>query len=156
MMLQKNNFKKKNKSFMFCIPLVSTLVSSLFCGTMIARYLGHRGSAVLSIFCLFVAFFSSVLIWIEVALGSCETYVNLFGEWFTAGSFNVYWNIYVDLYTAHMLLTVTSVSCAVHCYAVVYMRSDPHLNLFMSYLSLFTFFMLVLVCSDNLVGMLVG
>jgi proton-translocating NADH-quinone oxidoreductase chain L len=141
---------------MFCIPLISTLLSSVFCGTMIARYLGHRGSAVFSIFCLFVAFITSCLIWIEVTLGSCETYINLFGEWFTTGSFNVYWNIYVDLYTAHMLLTVTSVSCAVHCYAVVYMRSDPHLNLFMSYLSLFTFFMLVLVCSDNLIGMLVG
>lgn len=141
---------------MFCLPLVSTLVSSVFCGTMIARYLGHRGSIILSLFCLFVAFLSSVLIWIEVALGSCETYVNLFGEWFTVGSFNVYWNIYIDLYTAHMLLTVTSVSCAVHCYTVVYMRSDPHLNLFISYLSLFTFFMLVLVCSDNLIGMLIG
>jgi NADH:ubiquinone oxidoreductase subunit 5 (subunit L)/multisubunit Na+/H+ antiporter MnhA subunit len=55
-----------------------------------------------------------------------------------------------------MLVTVTGVSFAVHLYAVVYMRSDPHLNLFMSYLSLFTFFMLVLVTADNLVLMLVG
>jgi NADH:ubiquinone oxidoreductase subunit 5 (subunit L)/multisubunit Na+/H+ antiporter MnhA subunit len=55
-----------------------------------------------------------------------------------------------------MLLTVTSVSFAVHCYAIVYMQNDPHLNLFMSYLSLFTFFMVLLVCSDNLVVMLVG
>jgi NADH:ubiquinone oxidoreductase subunit 5 (subunit L)/multisubunit Na+/H+ antiporter MnhA subunit len=55
-----------------------------------------------------------------------------------------------------MLLTVTSVSLAVHIYAVVYMRNDPHLSLFMSYLSLFTFFMLVYVCGDNLLVMLVG
>lgn len=141
---------------MFLLPLVSTLTSSVFNGSMIARYLGHRGSAVIAILCLFVSFVSSVLIWIEVCLGSSEVYMDLFGPWFTVGSFNVSWTVYIDLYTAHMLLTVTSVSTAVHCYAVVYMRSDPHLNLFLSYLSLFTFFMLVLVCSESLINMLVG
>lgn len=141
---------------MFLFPLVSTLLSSVICGSMIARTIGHRGSAVVSILCLFVAFISSGFIWYEVAMGSSEVYVNLFGDWFTVGSFNVTWAVYIDLYTAHMLLTVTSVSCAVHCYTVVYMRSDPHLSLFMSYLSLFTFFMVVLVCSENLVMMLVG
>ena len=55
-----------------------------------------------------------------------------------------------------MLFTVTSVSLAVHFFAVVYMRSDPNLTLFLSYLSLFTFFMLVLVTSDSLVMMLIG
>lgn len=141
---------------MFLLPLVSTLTSSVFSGTMIARALGHRGSIIISIFCLFVSFISSVLIWVEVCLGSSEVYIDLFGPWFTVGSFNVSWTVYIDLYTAHMLLTVTSVSTAVHCYAVVYMRSDPHLNLFLSYLSLFTFFMLVLVCSESLINMLVG
>lgn len=68
----------------------------------------------------------------------------------------VSWIFYYDLLTAHMLFTVTSVSLAVHIYAVVYMRNDPHLSLFMSYLSLFTFFMLVYVCGDNLLVMLVG
>jgi len=55
-----------------------------------------------------------------------------------------------------MLFTVTSVSLAVHLFAIAYMRGDPHLTLFMSYLSLFTFFMIILVSSDNLVMMLVG
>ena len=141
---------------MFLFPLVATLLSSVISGTMVARSIGHRGSAVTSIACLFVAYIASVLIWYEVALGSCEVYADLFGDWFSVGSLNVAWTVYIDLYTAHMLLTVTSVSCAVHCYAVVYMRADPHLNLFMSYLSLFTFFMVVLVCSENLVVMLVG
>lgn len=141
---------------MYLLPLLSTFLSSFLCGSMFARLFGHRGSIIISIFLLFVSFLSSLLIWYEVAIASCEVYVDVFGTWFTVGSFNVYWNIYVDLTTAHMLLTVTSVSFAVHCYATVYMKSDPHLNLFMSYLSLFTFFMVVLVCSDNLIGMLVG
>ncbi len=55
-----------------------------------------------------------------------------------------------------MLFTVTSVSLAVHLFAVVYMQADPHLTLFMSYLSLFTCFMLVLVTSDSLVMMMIG
>jgi proton-translocating NADH-quinone oxidoreductase chain L len=141
---------------MYLLPLISTVLSSFLCGSMFARLFGHRGSIIISIFFLFISFVSSLFIWYEVAIASCEVYVDLFGSWFTVGSFNVYWNIYVDLTTAHMLLTVTSVSFAVHCYATVYMKSDPHLNLFMSYLSLFTFFMVVLVCSDNLIGMLVG
>jgi Proton-conducting membrane transporter/NADH-Ubiquinone oxidoreductase (complex I), chain 5 N-terminus len=61
-----------------------------------------------------------------------------------------------DPLTAHMPATVTWVSNGVHLYAVVYMRAYPGLYLFLSYLSLFTFFMLVLVTADNLVQMLVG
>ena len=69
---------------------------------------------------------------------------------------DVNWSFNIDLLTAHMFLTVTGVSFAVHLYAIVYMRTDPSLNLFLSYLSLFTGFMLVLVAADNLMLMLVG
>ena len=134
--------------------MLGTLSASLFC--MTARSLGHRGAAVFSILSLFVSFVTSSIIWYEVALGSCEVWVDLWGSWFEVGSFQVAWSLYFDLLTAHMLFTVTSVSLAVHLFAVVYMRADPHLTLFMSYLSLFTFFMLVLVTSDSLVMMLVG
>ncbi len=131
-------------------------MSSVFAGTMVARFLGHRGIAVFSILSLVIAFVSSAIIWVEVVLGSCEVWLDLGGVWFEVGSVQVSWSLYYDLLTAHMLFTVTSVSLAVHLFAVVYMRSDPHLTLFMSYLSLFTFFMLVLVTGDNLVMMLVG
>ena len=141
---------------MYLMPLISCFLSSVFCGSMIARSLGHRGSIVLSIFCLAISFLSSSVIWYEVVFGACPVKVDVFGEWFGAGTFNVSWILNIDLYAAHMLFTVTSVSLAVHCYAVVYMRADPHLNLFMSYLSFFTFFMLVLVTGESLVLMLVG
>lgn len=138
------------------MPLLSTLLSSVFAGFMVSRGMGHRGTAVFSIFSLVVAFLSSATIWYEVVFGSCEVWLDLFGSWFEVGTVQVSWSLYYDLLTAHMLFTVTSVSLAVHIFAVVYMRADPHLNLFMSYLSLFTFFMLVLVTADNLVLMLVG
>jgi NADH-ubiquinone oxidoreductase chain 5 len=141
---------------MYLLPLVSTLFSGIFSGSMFARYYGHRGSSTINVFCLFVAFLSSLLMWYEVVFASSEVFIDLFNVWFTVGSFNVYWALYFDLTTVHLLLTVTSVSFAVHCYALVYMKSDPHLNLFMCYLSLFTFFMCVLVTGQDLIVMLVG
>nr|BBQ09638.1 NADH dehydrogenase subunit 5 [Volvocales sp. NrCl902] len=141
---------------MFLYPLIFTFCSSLFSGSIIARYLGVRGSIVFCITCLVGAFVSSCFIWYEIAIAGCEVSINLMGSWFEVGSFHAQWNFHYDLLTAHMLFTVTSVSLAVHLYSAVYMRADPHLQLFYSYLSLFTFFMLVLVCSDNLMLMLVG
>jgi NADH:ubiquinone oxidoreductase subunit 5 (subunit L)/multisubunit Na+/H+ antiporter MnhA subunit len=133
-------------------------MSCVFAGAlpMVSRNLGHRGVAVFSIFCLIIAFLSSAFIWIDLYIGSSPVWLDLFGPWFEVGTVTVSWIFYYDLLTAHMLFTVTSVSLAVHIFAVVYMRSDPHLSLFMSYLSLFTFFMLVYVCGDNLLVMLVG
>jgi proton-translocating NADH-quinone oxidoreductase chain L len=141
---------------MYLLPLVSTLFSGIFSGSMLARFYGHRGSGIINVLCLFVAFVSSLFMWYEVVFASCEVYIDLFGAWFTVGSFNVYWGLYFDLTSVHLLLTVTSVSFAVHCYALVYMKSDPHLNLFMCYLSLFTFFMCVLVTGQDLMVMLIG
>jgi NADH-ubiquinone oxidoreductase chain 5 len=141
---------------MYLLPLVGTLFSGIFSGSNVARLYGHRGSAIINVFCLLVAFISSLLMWYEVVFGSSEVFINLFDVWFTVGSFNVYWSLYFDLVTVHLLLTVTSVSFAVHCYALVYMKNDPHLNLFMCYLSLFTFFMCVLVSGQDLIVMLVG
>lgn len=143
---------------MYLMPLIATLMSSVFAGALpiTARNLGHRGVAVFSIISLIIAFISSALIWIDLYVGSSPVWLDLYGSWFEVGTVTVSWVFYYDLLTAHMLFTVTSVSLAVHIYAVVYMRNDPHLTLFMSYLSLFTFFMLVYVCGDNLLVMLVG
>jgi NADH-ubiquinone oxidoreductase chain 5 len=141
---------------MYILPLLSTFLSSLFAGFMVSRGIGYRGVTIFSVFSLVVAFLSSATIWYEVVFCSCNVSIDVFGSWFEVGSFNVSWILHYDLLAAHMLFTVTSVSLAVHMFALVYMRSDPHLTLFMSYLSLFTFFMLVLVTSDNLLLMLVG
>lgn len=141
---------------MYLIPLAACFISSLFNGSMIGRAFGHRGSVVIAITCLAIAFISSLIIWIEVCIMGCPVSIDLWGPWFNVGTFNANWTLNYDLLTAHMLLTVTGVSFAVHMYASDYMRSDPHQNLFLSYLSLFTAFMLVLVTADNLVLMLVG
>ena len=55
-----------------------------------------------------------------------------------------------------MLIVITSISSLVHFYSIDYMRYDPHVPRFMSYLSLFTFFMLILVTANNFVQMFMG
>jgi NADH:ubiquinone oxidoreductase subunit 5 (subunit L)/multisubunit Na+/H+ antiporter MnhA subunit len=70
--------------------------------------------------------------------------------------FNVSWRFMFDPLTVVMLVVVTFISSLVHLYSTEYMINDPHLSRFMSYLSLFTFFMLILVSADNYVQMFVG
>lgn len=69
---------------------------------------------------------------------------------------NVDWGFLFDSLTAIMCCVVTFVSSIVHLYSTEYMANDPHLSRFMSYLSLFTFFMLILVTADNFIQMFVG
>lgn len=68
----------------------------------------------------------------------------------------VNWAFYFDSLTVSMLLAVLVVSSLVHVFSVDYMKSDPHNQRFFAYLSLFTFFMLVLVAGDNYLVMFVG
>ncbi|MDX2073836.1 MAG: NADH-quinone oxidoreductase subunit L [Alphaproteobacteria bacterium] len=76
--------------------------------------------------------------------------------WIVTGEFTSGWTLRVDALTAVMLIVVTWVSSVVHVYSVGYMSHDEHQPRFMAYLSLFTFFMLMLVTSDNLVQLFLG
>lgn len=76
--------------------------------------------------------------------------------WLRVGSLSVDWVLLVDSLTAVMLVLVTTVSALVHIYSVGYMSHDPHPQRFMSYLSLFTFSMLMLVTSDNFLQLFFG
>ncbi len=77
-------------------------------------------------------------------------------SWFESGDFKADWVLRVDMLTAVMLVVVTWVSSVVHLYSIGYMSHDPHKPRFMAYLSLFTFCMLMLVTSDNLVQLFFG
>lgn len=76
--------------------------------------------------------------------------------WFTTEIYDMHWGFLFDSLTAVMLIVVTSISTLVHLYSTEYMGQDPHLPRFMSYLSFFTFFMLILITGDNYMQMFVG
>lgn len=77
-------------------------------------------------------------------------------DWVSSGDFVASWTLRVDMLTALMLTLVTTVSSLVHLYSVGYMGHDEHPQRFMAYLSLFTFFMLMLVTADNLLQVFFG
>lgn len=84
-----------------------------------------------------------------------EAHVKLL-SWIHSDDFVVNWALQIDSLTAVMLVVVNSVSCLVHIYSIGYMSHDPHKARFFSYLSLFTFAMLMLVTSDNFVQLYFG
>jgi NADH-quinone oxidoreductase subunit L len=91
----------------------------------------------------------------EVGFGHHDVRVDLF-PWITSGDLQVSWALRVDTLTAVMLVVVNTVSSLVHLYSIGYMDEDPNRPRFFGYLSLFTFAMLMLVTSDNLVQLFFG
>ena len=104
---------------------------------------------------LLVAMVLSWIVFSQVGLHG-ETYTVTVLHWIQSGDLDLNWALKVDTLTAVMLVVVCTVSAMVHVYSVGYMHHDPDVPRFMSYLSLFTFFMLMLVTADNLVQMFFG
>ena len=77
-------------------------------------------------------------------------------NWITSGSLGVDWSINLNLLSCSMVLMVNFVSTLIHIYSVGYMKKDSKRSIFMGYLSLFTFFMLLLVSSNNLLQLFLG
>ena len=132
------------------LPLISSIFSGLF-----GRYLGSKGASLLSTTCLFISFFLSTMTFYEVSFHESNTYIKL-SAWIESEFLNVDWGFLFDSLTVSMCFIVTFISSLVHLYSIEYMSHDPHLPRFMSYLSLFTFFMLILVTADNFIQMFVG
>lgn len=133
------------------MPLVGFIYSGL-----LGRYFGRALSSFFSTFTVFVSFFLSIFAFYEVIIcnGGPVT-ISLF-NWIYIGDITVYFGLLFDNLTCVMLLIVTGISSLVHLYSIGYMSNDPHITRFMSYLSLFTFFMLILVTADNFVQMFIG
>ena len=145
----------KNKNFfMYLLIIAFPLLGSLFAG-FFGRLLGFRGAAVITIGCILMSAFLSILAFYEVALSGSPCSIQ-FAPWFISELFNASWGFYFDSLTVVMLFVITSISSLVHIYSLSYMEHDPHLPRFMCYLSIFTFFMLMLVTADNFLQMFFG
>lgn len=126
-----------------------------FCSGFLGRFIGRFGSIFLTTFCIFLSFIVSLFIFYEVCLNGSICQLK-FLCWFDVGLLNVYWGFLFDQVTSFMLIIVTLISFLVHLYSINYMENDPYIIRFMSYLSLFTLFMLFLVTSDNFIQMFLG
>ena len=132
------------------LPLITSIVIGLN-----TRNFKPITAQIISISGMLLAVIFSLIIFNNVIFLHTIIHIKLF-KWFDFGGLKAFWSIYIDSLTAVMLIVVNIISTLVHIYSVGYMSHDPSKQRFMSYLSLFTFFMLLLVVSDNLLQLFVG
>lgn len=131
------------------LPLIGFIFGSLF-----GRFFG-KGVCITTTLCTFCAFLLSSFFLFKI-LSSGTVYLYTLERWVYTDTLKIDWGFCFDSLTGTMIVVVTFISSLVHLYSTEYMENDPHLPRFMSYLSLFTFFMLILVTANNFLQMFVG
>ena len=131
-------------------PLVAFLIAFLF-----GKTLGDRLVQLITCAGVITAAFCSCALFVDVVLGHNPHTVTIM-NWVTSGDLKADWALRLDQLTVVMMCVVTLVSSCVHVYSVGYMSHDESKARFMSYLSLFTFAMLMLVTADNLIQLFFG
>src|ERR1700676_1968068 len=117
--------------------------------------MGSRAAELITTGLLLVAAALSWFALVDVGFMHHDARIAL-APWINSGDLQVAWALRVDTLTAVMLVVVNTISSLVHLYSIGYMDEDPHRPRFFSYLSLFTFAMLMLVTADNLVQLFFG
>jgi len=132
------------------LPLLGSIVSGL-----IGRKVGVTGANLITCTCLILSSILMTIAFYEVGICSSPVSINL-GSWVESEFMSISWEFYIDQLTVSLGLAVLYCSTLIHIYSVSYMSEDPHPQRFMSYLSLFTFFMLFLVSAGNYLTLFVG
>ena len=130
-------------------PLAGALIAGLA-----GKSVGHRGAHFFTILGVFIAFVGSCVVLSQVAGGA--RFNETLYEWAVVGKTVMEVGFMVDGLTAVMMVVVTFVSLMVHVYTIGYMEGDPGYQRFFSYISLFTFSMLMLVMSNNFLQLFFG
>jgi len=131
-------------------PFASSLFAALFGMSQRQIFIGIVASVLIG-----MAFVSSLLLAINLYSTGNVIHVNMM-DWIHAGDFNVSFGFVVDQVSVTMMTVVSLVSTIVHVYAIGYMDHDKSFNRFFSYLSAFVFSMMILVMSDNFLGLFIG
>lgn len=136
-------------------PLVGFLLTFLF-----GKNMGDKGAQFVTCSGIIIAAIASSMLFVEVVFGGehghGEPRTFTLMTWINSGALSVDWSLRVDQLAVVMMCVVTVVSSCVHVYSIGYMSHDAHKARFMSYLSLFSFAMLMLVTADNLVQLFFG
>jgi NADH-quinone oxidoreductase subunit L len=130
-------------------PLFGAIAAGLF-GKLLGRKMSHR----ITIAMVGLSLFSAIQIFQDVMAG--HTFNGTVYTWLTSGDTSFHVGFLIDRLTVTMMLVVTSVSLMVHIYTIGYMSEDPGYQRFFSYISLFTFSMLMLVMANNFMQLFFG
>ncbi|MDX9698077.1 MAG: NADH-quinone oxidoreductase subunit L [Rhodocyclaceae bacterium] len=130
-------------------PLAGSILAGLF-----GKVIGRKGAHVVTILGVLISFIASVVVFRDVQAGN--TFNGTLYTWMVAGGITFEVGFLIDSLTVMMMLVVTFVSLMVHIYTIGYMSEDPGYQRFFSYISLFTFSMLMLVMSNNFLQLFFG
>ena len=132
-------------------PLVGAIVAGFF-----GKQIGRKGAHSVTILGVAVSAVLSMYVFKLLAFDGAENYYANVYTWFDIGNLSAHIGFMVDRLTATMMVVVTFVSLMVHVYTIGYMDEDPDYQRFFSYISLFTFSMLMLVMANNLLQLFFG
>ena len=132
------------------LPLLGSIVSGLM-----GRKIGVTGSHLITCSCLILSSILATIAFYEVGISGSPVSINLL-SWINTEIMNISWEFLFDQLTVSMLIPVLYISSLIHIFSTDYMAEDPHNQRFFSYLSLFTFFMLILVSGANFFVMFIG
>jgi len=132
------------------LPFLGSLVSGL-----LGRKIGVSGAHWVTCTCLILASILATISFYEVGICGSPVSIYLF-SWLDSEFMSISWEFLFDQLTVSMLIPVLYISSVIHIYSIDYLSSDPHNQRFFSYLSLFTFFMLLLASGANYFVMFVG
>ena len=132
------------------LPLLGSIVSGF-----LGRKIGVSGSHIITCSCLILSSILATIAFYEVGICGSPVTINLV-NWLDSEYFNISWEFLFDQLTVTMFIPVLYISSLIHIFSTDYMSEDPHNQRFFSYLSLFTFFMLLLVSGANYFVMFVG
>nr|YP_010137119.1 NADH dehydrogenase subunit 5 [Tylopilus plumbeoviolaceoides]QWM97158.1 NADH dehydrogenase subunit 5 [Tylopilus plumbeoviolaceoides] len=139
---------------MYLSILIFPLLGSFVSGFM-GRKIGITGSHIITCTCLSISSLLATIAFYEVGICGSPVSVYLF-NWIDSEFMLISWEFLFDQLTVSMFIPVLYISTLIHIYTTSYLAEDPHNQRFFSYLSLFTFFMLLLVSGANYFVMFIG
>jgi NADH-quinone oxidoreductase subunit L len=140
---------------LFAVAVFAPLFGSATAG-LFGKAIGDRTAEAITILCMLLASACGIAAFVQLVYEGGSPGVVSLGPWLEAGSFHVNWALRYDALSAVMVAMVTVVSTLIHIYSVGYMSDDDTIWRFFSYISLFSFAMLMLVTADNLLQLFFG
>nr|YP_008474809.1 NADH dehydrogenase subunit 5 [Ogataea polymorpha]AGS44022.1 NADH dehydrogenase subunit 5 [Ogataea polymorpha] len=136
------------------IIIFSSLFGTLFSG-LLGRYIGVIYTRIFVFTTIFISLIFTYLLYFNIMILNDEYILNIV-NWLNVDNLTINWNFLFDKISISVLIPIVTVSTLVHLYGIYYMSHDPHQQRFFSYLSLFTFGMILLVMGDNLLILFLG
>ena len=141
------------ESLVVYIPVL-LILSSLITG-LSPKSLNNYYSGIIGTFLVFITLILSVLILFDIYLHEENFYYDNFYDWISINGLNIGMGYLIDKFSSIMLVVVLSISSVVHLYSIGYMKEEKDFKRFFSYIALFTFSMILLVLSNNLIQLFI-